>query len=532
MPTSADDTPDSPVKRALLSVSDKSGLVDFARALVAREVALLSTGGTAAALRAAGLPVTDVASATGFPEMLDGRVKTLHPKVHGGILARRDNEAHVEALTAHGIDAIDLVVVNLYPFAAAVAAGDDADACIENIDVGGPSLVRAAAKNHEFVTVVTDPADYQAVSEAIERGRGAADLELRRRLAAKAFAHCGAYDADIATWFAQQWGGPFAETQIVGGRLKQRMSYGENPHQRAALYATSTQRPGVAGAAQLQGKSLSFNNIRDADAALELVAEFERPAVAIVKHANPCGVALGDDLETAYRGALACDPMSAFGGVVAANRELDAATAQAIIAMRTDVAIAPTADEAARQLLAERKNLRLLVTGAMPDPAAPRIEMSAIAGGFLLQEGDSGRVAAADLRSVTRRSPSDAEIADLLFAWRVCKHVRSNAIVFAKVGATVGIGAGQMSRVDSVRVGAWKAREAARAAGEAASRTDGSVAASDAFFPFADGMLAALDAGATAVIQPGGALRDAEVIAAADERGAAMVFTGMRHFRH
>ena len=532
MATSAGNAPDSPVKRALFSVSDKSGLVDFARALVARDVVLLSTGGTAAALRAVDLPVIDVAQATGFPEMLDGRVKTLHPMVHGGILARRDDQAHVEALAAHGIDAIDLVVVNLYPFAATVAAGNDANTCIENIDVGGPSLIRGAAKNHDFVTVVTDPADYQAVSDELERGRGATGLELRRRLAAKAFAHSSAYDADIAAWFAQQSGEPFAETHVVGGRLKQRMSYGENPHQRAALYTTGVQRPGVAGAAQLQGKALSFNNIRDADAALELVAEFDRPAVAIIKHANPCGVALGDDLEAAYRKALACDPMSAFGGVVAANRELDAATAQAIIAMRTDVAIAPAANEAARQLLAERKNLRLLVTGAMPDPTAPRIEMSTIAGGFLLQEGDGGRVTAAGLRSVTQRSPSDAEIADLLFAWRVCKHVRSNAIVFANGGATVGIGAGQMSRVDSVRVGAWKAREAARAAGETGSRTAGSVAASDAFFPFADGMLAALDAGATAVIQPGGAMRDAEVIAAADDRGAAMVFTWMRHFRH
>ena len=532
MSASREGAADAPVRCALLSVSDKAGLIDFARALVGHQITLLSTGGTAAALREAGLPVVDVAERTGFPEMLDGRVKTLHPMIHGGILARRDNAAHVEVLAAHGIDTIELVAVNLYPFAATVAAGHGADTCIENIDIGGPSLIRAAAKNLDFVTVVTDPADYGAVAEALERGKGTTNLELRQRLAAKAFAHSSAYDADVAAWFAARQGEPFADPFVFGGRLKQRMSYGENPHQRAALYTTRNPRPGVAGATQLQGKGLSFNNVRDADAALELVAEFDRPAVAIVKHANPCGVALGDTLEVAYGKALACDSMSAFGGVVAGNREIDAATAQAIIGMRTDVVIGPQADDGARRVLAEKRNLRLLITGEMPDPTAPRVEVAAIAGGFLLQDGDGGRVSAGELRTATLRAPDDREVADLLFAWRVCKHVRSNAIVFAKDGATVGIGAGQMSRVDSVRVAAWKAREAAEAAGVSVSRTDGSVVASDAFFPFADGVLAALDAGATAVIQPGGAMRDQEVIAAVDERGAAMVFTGMRHFRH
>ncbi len=523
---------DTPIRRALISVSDKTGLTDFARFLADSGVEILSTGGSARAMREAGLPVTEVADHTGFPEMLDGRVKTLHPAIHGGILGVRGNAEHEAAMAAHAIAPIDLVVVNLYPFEQTVAAGADFATCIENIDIGGPALIRAAAKNHDAVTVVVDPEDYAHVIGEMRANGGATTPALRRHLAAAAYARTGAYDAAISGWFGGELGERFPRRIAVGGERRQTLRYGENPHQLAAFYVGGARRPGVATATQLQGKELSYNNLNDTDAAFELVAEFERPAVAIIKHANPCGVAEGDDLAAAHAQALRCDPVSAFGGIVAVNRPLDAAAAERIVQVFTEVVIAPDIDAAAREVLAAKKNLRVLVTGAMPDPAAAGMTLRALAGGWLVQNRDAGRVARESLKVVTRRAPSEQEMADLLFAFRVCKHVKSNAIVYARGGATVGVGAGQMSRVDSARIAAWKAREAAEAAGEAAPLTQGSVVASDAFFPFADGLLTAAEAGATAVIQPGGSVRDEEVIAAADDKGLAMVFTGMRHFRH
>jgi len=521
---------DLPVRRALLSVSDKTGLIEFARFLAGRGVALLSTGGSGKALADAGLPVQEVSDHTGFPEIMDGRVKTLHPKIHGGLLARRDKADHRAAMEVHGIAPIDLLVSNLYPFEATLAAGADEAACIENIDVGGPAMIRAAAKNHDFVAVVTAPGDYADVMGEMAAKDGAIGIEMRRRLAAAAFARTAAYDAAIAGWMNRAR--PLAPRLVLAGERRQMLRYGENPHQEAAFYATADKRPGVATARQLQGKELSYNNLNDTDAAYELVAEFDRPAVVIVKHANPCGVALGPDLATAYRRALACDPVSAFGGIVAVNRTLDAATAAAIAELFAEVVIAPEIDLPARRLLAAKKNLRVLEAGALPDPAAPGLSLKTLAGGFLAQSRDNGRVGRSDLKVVTKRAPGETEIADMLFAFAVAKHVKSNAIVYAKGEATVGIGAGQMSRVDSSRIAAWKAREAGERAGLAEAPTRGSAVASDAFFPFADGLLAAAEAGATAVIQPGGSVRDAEVIAAADEAGLAMAFTGMRHFRH
>ncbi len=528
------DAPLVPVRRVLMSVSDKTGLVGFARSLLEHKVEILSTGGSARSLREAGLAVTEVSEHTGFPEIMDGRVKTLHPKIHAGILARRDDEGHRAAMAAHRIAPIDLVVCNLYPFEATLASGADASTCIENIDIGGPAMVRSAAKNHDFVAVVTDPADYAAVIADMAANNGAISLALRRRLAAAAFAHTAAYDAAIAGWLAREQGESFPATVVVAGRRRQLLRYGENPHQAAALYAGGAARPGVAGAEQVQGKELSYNNLNDTNAAFELVAEFappdfDRPTAAIIKHANPCGVAMANTLAEAYRRALACDPVSAFGGIVAVNRALDADTAAEIGKLFAEVVIAPSIDPAARRILAEKKNLRLLVTGALPDAAAPGMIMASLAGGFLLQTRDNGRIDAGRLKVVTKRTPSAAEIADMIFAFRVAKHVKSNAIVYARDGATVGIGAGQMSRVDSARIAAWKAREAAGPDGRGAA---GSVVASDAFFPFSDGLMAAVEAGATAVIQPGGSMRDNEVIAAADAAGIAMVFTGMRHFRH
>ncbi|HTZ81019.1 MAG TPA: bifunctional phosphoribosylaminoimidazolecarboxamide formyltransferase/IMP cyclohydrolase [Stellaceae bacterium] len=521
-----------PVKRALLSVHDKTGLVPFAQALAARGIELISTGGTARALAEAGLKVIDVAVVTGFPEMLDGRVKTLHPAIHGGLLARRDRADHLETIARHGIAPIDLLVSNLYPFAATVARGAPFDECIENIDIGGPALIRGAAKNFDGVAVVTDPADYEAVLADLAANNGATSAALRRRLMALAFARTAAYDAAIGQWLAEQSGETFPAALAVSGQLKQRLRYGENPHQQAALYLGGAPRPGVASAEQIQGKELSYNNLNDTDAAFEAVAEFEQPAVAIIKHANPCGVAVGSALSEAYGKALACDPVSAYGGIVAVNRPLDPATAERIGKLFAEVVIAPAIEPAAREILAGKKALRVLVTGGIPDPAAPGVTLRSLAGGYLLQTRDNGWVRASDLKTVTKRAPSAAELADLLFAFRVCKHVKSNAIVYAKSGATVGIGAGQMSRVDSARIAAWKAAEAGKAAGLAASPAVGSVVASDAFFPFADGLLAAINAGATAVIQPGGSIRDNEVIAAADDAGVAMVVTGLRHFRH
>ena len=519
------------IRRALISVSDKSGLERLGRFLGAQGVEVLSTGGTATALRKAGVAVTDVSAHTGFPEMMDGRVKTLHPTIHGGLLGIRGNAAHETAMHTHKITPIDLLVVNLYPFEATVAKGAAFADCIENIDIGGPALIRSAAKNHDWVTVVVDPEDYDTVIAEMEAGNGAVGAMTRRRLAATAYARTAAYDAAIASWFAGQLGETFPHRATFAGTLKQSLRYGENPHQQAALYVGGQPRPGVANAQQVQGKELSFNNLNDTDAAFELAAEFSEPAAVIVKHANPCGVAIGADLNDAYAKALACDPVSAFGGIIAVNRGLDGATAAAIAKLFAEVIIAPSLDDEAKALLAAKKNLRVLVTGAMPDPRQAGMTLRSLAGGYLLQSRDD-RVFEDALNVVTKRAPTASEMADLRFAFAVCKHVKSNAIVYAKGGATVGLGAGQMSRVDSSRIAAWKCRETSEAAGEAVSRAMGSVVASDAFFPFADGLLAAADAGATAVIQPGGSVRDAEVIAAADEKGLAMVFTGMRHFRH
>ncbi len=524
------------ISRALLSVSDKTGLVDLARALAARGVELISTGGTARALREAGLEVKDVSDVTAFPEMMDGRVKTLHPKVHGGLLAVRDDPDHAAAMAEHDIGAIDLVVVNLYPFAGTVARGAARDEIIENIDIGGPSMVRSAAKNHRFVAICVDPADYPQLLNAFEADDGTTSLEFRKYLAAKAFAATAAYDSAIAQWFAfTDQGGIFPETLPLALKRGDELRYGENPHQKAALYLPAGPHGrGIAQAGQVQGKALSYNNFNDADAALELACEFRDggPACVIVKHANPCGVATGASLAEAYEAAFACDTVSAFGGIIAVNRPIDESAAEAMTRIFTEVVIAPDADEAARAIFARKKNLRLLLTGELPDPARPGLILKSIAGGYLLQSRDNGSVGRDQLRVVTRRQPTERELADCLFAWTVAKHVKSNAIVYAKDGATAGIGAGQMNRLESARIAAWKARDAAEKAGWPEARTMGSAVASDAFFPFADGLLAAVEAGATAVIQPGGSIRDDEVIAAADEAGLAMVFTGMRHFRH
>lgn len=521
-----------PIRRALISVSDKTGIIAFADGLVQRGVALISTGGTAQALTQAGLPITEVATVTGFPEMLDGRVKTLHPTIHAALLARRDRPDHLAALADKRIAPIDLVVCNLYPFARTVAAGAGSAACVESIDVGGVALIRAAAKNHDAVTVVTDPADYQAVLAEIASKDGAVEPATRRTLARKAFALTAAYDAAIAEWMAREEGVSFPETAVITGQLMQRLRYGENPHQAAAFYRTGERRPGVATASQIQGRELSYNNYADADAALELVAEFSGPAVAIVKHANPCGVALGENLREAWEKALACDPISAYGGVVALNRSLDVASAEAIARLFIEVVIAPEAEAAAVELLARRAALRLLVTGGMPDAAAPGKSFRSLSGGLLVQECDRRFVARDELRIVTRRAPSEVELTELLFADKVVKHIKSNAIVFARNGATVGIGAGQMNRVDSVKIAAARAAEATKAAGLPQSSTVGAVVASDAFLPFADSIAAVIEAGGTAVMQPGGSIRDKDVIAAADAAGIAMVFSGTRHFRH
>jgi phosphoribosylaminoimidazolecarboxamide formyltransferase / IMP cyclohydrolase len=519
-----------PIRRALVSVSDKTGLVDFAHGLASAGVEILSTGGSARALREADLVAKEVSEHTGFPEILDGRVKTLVPQIHAGILGRRDVPEHIAQMEKHGIAPIDLVVVNLYPFEDTVARGAGFEACVENIDIGGPALIRAAAKNHDFVAVVTEPEQYRAVLEEIAR-HGGTTLKLRRWLAASAYSRTAAYDAAIAEWFAAQENEAFPNRITVSGTLRQRLRYGENPHQHAAFYLTGY-RPGVATARQVQGKELSYNNLNDTDAAFECVAEFDAPAVVIVKHATPCGVAVAASLAEAWEKAFRCDPISPFGGIVAVNRPLDAAAAEAIAAILTEVIIAPAAEPAAVTAVARRKNLRLLLTGGMPDPIAPGITFRSLSGGFLAQTRDSGRVDVGSLRVVTQRAPTETELADLLFAFRVCKHVKSNAIVYAKDGATVGIGAGQMSRVDAAKMGALKSAEAAKEAGVAEPLTRGSVVASDAFFPFPDGLEAVIEAGATAVIQPGGSVRDSEVIAAADRAGIAMVFTGMRHFRH
>jgi phosphoribosylaminoimidazolecarboxamide formyltransferase / IMP cyclohydrolase len=526
---------DGAIRRALISVSDKTGLIDLAKALHVQGVEILSTGGTAKTLKNAGLAVKDVSEHTSFPEMMDGRLKTLHPKVHGGLLAIRGNPEHEAAAAAHGIAPIDLLVVNLYPFEATVAKGAAFDDCIENIDIGGPAMIRAAAKNHPGVTVLVDPEDYGRVLDDMRRNRGATTLEFRKFLAAKAYARTAAYDAAISGWFAETLGETAPAWRAFGGRLVQELRYGENPHQRAAFYRSSERRPGVATAVQHQGKALSYNNLNDTDAAFELVAEFDpnaSPAVAIIKHANPCGVALGSTLAEAWRQALRCDPVSAFGGIIALNGTIDGETAREVSGIFTEVLIAPDVTDEAKAVFAEKRNLRLLTTGGLPDPRAQGLTFRSLAGGFLVQSRDNAIAEDLALTVVTRRAPTPRELEDLKFAFKVAKHVKSNAIVYARDGATAGIGAGQMSRVDSARIAALKAAEAAKAAGETEPLTRGSVVASDAFFPFADGLLAAAEAGATAVIQPGGSVRDDEVIKAADEAGLAMVFTGTRHFRH
>lgn len=524
-----------PIRRALLSVSNKSGLADFARQLASRGVELISTGGTKAALADIGLAVRDVSDLTGFPEVMGGRVKTLHPKVHGGLLAVRGDEAHQEAAETHGIAPIDLLVVNLYPFEATVARGSDYAACIENIDVGGPAMVRAAAKNHGDVTVVIDPEDYGTVLVEMATHKGATSLALRQRLAAKAFARTAVYDAAISNWLAETLNDPAPPFRAIGGQLIEALRYGENPHQAAAFYRTAEARFGVASARQIQGKQLSYNNINDTDAAYECVAEFDpgrTAACAIIKHANPCGVAEGASLVEAYKKALLCDPVSAFGGVVAVNRTLDAEAARAITKIFTEVIIAPDATEEAIGIVKAKKNLRLLLAGGLPDPRTSGLLVKSVAGGMLAQSRDNAVVDDMKLETVTKRAPTEAELADLIFAYRVVKHVKSNTIVFAKARATVGIGAGQMSRVDAASIAARKAEDAALEADLPAPLTTDSVVASDAFFPFADGLLATVIAGATAVIQPGGSVNDEEVIKAANDHNVAMVFTGMRHFRH
>jgi len=524
-----------PVRRALISVSDKAGLAELATGLAAMKVELVSTGGTAKAIAAAGIAARDVSDLTGFPEIMDGRVKTLHPAVHGGLLAIRDDAGHAAAMQAHGIGAIDLAIINLYPFEEVRRAGGDYPTTVENIDIGGPAMLRAAAKNHAYVAIVTDPADYGALLTALRAHGGALPYSFRQELAGKAFARVAAYDAAISGWFAETLAIPQPDWRAFGGRLHSVMRYGENPHQTAGFYVTGSQRPGVASARQIQGKQLSYNNINDTDAAFELVSEFDparTAAVAIIKHANPCGIAEGASLREAYLKALACDPVSAFGGIVALNRTLDAEAAEEIVKIFTEVIIAPAASDEAQAIVAAKKNLRLLVTGGLADPRARELTVKSVAGGLLVQDRDAANVDDMELTVVTKRAPTEAEMADLRFAFRVAKHVKSNAIVYVKDGATVGVGAGQMSRVDSSRIAARKALDAAEAAGLAEPLTKGSVVASDAFFPFADGLLAAVEAGATAVIQPGGSMRDDEVIAAADAHGIAMVVTGMRHFRH
>ncbi len=521
-----------PIRRALLSVSDKTGLVDLGRALAARGVELLSTGGTATALRDAGLAVRDVSEATGFPEMMDGRVKTLHPAVHGGILAVRTDAGHVAAMQDHGIGAIDLVVVNLYPFEETVARGAGRAETIENIDIGGPAMIRSAAKNHAFVSVVVDVADYDVLLAELDANGGATTPGFRQELSLTAFSRTAAYDTAVSSWMARDAGQAAPRRASFTGTLRQALRYGENPHQRAAFYTDGSARAGVATARQVQGKDLSWNNINDTDAAFELVAEFggDTPACVIVKHANPCGVARGTTLAEAYVRAFDCDRTSAFGGIIALNQPLDAATATAITGVFSEVIIAPGASPEAMEIVAAKKNLRLLLTDGLPDVTTPAASLRQVAGGLLVQDRDIGQPGA--LTVVTKVAPTDAQIADLRFAWIVAKHVKSNAIVYARGGATVGIGAGQMSRIDSTHIAAGKARDMASALGLTEPPTQGSVVASDAFFPFADGLIAAAQAGATAIIQPGGSIRDAEVIAAADARGIAMVFTAMRHFRH
>ncbi|MDR3325811.1 MAG: bifunctional phosphoribosylaminoimidazolecarboxamide formyltransferase/IMP cyclohydrolase [Rhodospirillaceae bacterium] len=520
------------IRRALISVSDKTNLIYFAKFLIKKNVELLSTGGSAKTLRDAGLSVIEVSDHTGLPEMFDGRVKTLNHKIHGGILNIRDNSQHKIDMIKHDISQIDLVIVNLYPFEKTITKNSTFENCVENIDIGGSALIRAAAKNHQYVAVVVDISDYQEVIDAMIEGKGSTTLELRYRLATTAYAHTSAYDSMISKWFSDRVNDSFPRRITISAKLKQTLRYGENPHQDAALYLSTSSRPGVANSKQLQGKELSFNNINDTDTAFELVSEFNSPAVAIIKHANPCGVAIGHNLLEAYDKALACDPISAFGGIVALNRPIDLITAEKIIESFTEVVIAPEINEIAQITFAKKKNLRLLVTGSLPDPNEKTLTIRTISGGYLLQSRDSGSTTMVNLKIVTKRQPTQQELNDLLFAFRVCKYVKSNAIVYAKYGVTVGIGAGQMSRVDSSHIATWKSNEKIKKSGLDKSEIIDSVVASDAFFPFVDALLVAIKAGVTAVIQPGGSMHDAEIIAFANDANLTMAFTGIRHFRH
>lgn len=521
------------IVRALISVSDKSGLIGLAKELAALNIEILSTGGSAEKLRDAGIPVKEVGDYTGFPEMMDGRVKTLHPKIHGGLLQVRTNDKHQEQAKEHDIAPIDLVIVNLYPFRETVARGADFETCIENIDIGGPAMVRSAAKNHTFVTIITDSAQYDELLDELKAHDGGTSLDFRKRCAAAAYAHTASYDSAVSGWFAKQLGQDYPDTITVSAQLRQSLRYGENPHQTAAFYVNDMSRSGVSTAIQVQGKELSYNNINDTDAAFELVSAFtDSPAIAIIKHANPCGVAMGPDLLTAYHRALACDSVSAFGGIIACNRPLDGKTAAEITKIFSEVIIAPDMDDEAKAIVAAKKNLRVLLTRTMPDPYAQGTFFKSVSGGFLMQSRDNQILDKAQLKCVTKRQPTEAEMADMIFAFTVGKHVKSNTIVYAKDLATVGIGAGQMSRVDSARIAARKAEDAAKALGLSEPLTKGCAAASDAFFPFADGLLSAIEAGATCVIQPGGSIRDEEVIKAADDNGICMVLTGIRHFYH
>jgi phosphoribosylaminoimidazolecarboxamide formyltransferase/IMP cyclohydrolase len=526
---------ENPIRRALLSVSDKTGLIKLGLELNKFGVEILSTGGSAKALSDAGISVKEVSSHTDFPEMMDGRVKTLHPKIHGGILALRDKDQHQQAMSEHDIAPIDLVVINLYPFEQTVESGADSDTIIENIDIGGPAMIRSAAKNHAFVTVVVEPADYDDLIRDMNENNGATSFATRKKLAAKAYTKTGSYDTAISNWFQSQLGNSQPDTLLISATKQQALRYGENPHQSATFYKTrGNERNGVANAEQIQGKELSYNNLNDTDAAFELVSEFDEniAIVAIIKHANPCGVARGENLTQAYKKALACDPISAFGGIVATNQHLDETTAIEIIKVFTEVVIAPSICDKAKAILATKKNIRVLETSGMAGSCVGGTSVKSIAGGFLVQDSDAGKVSESELKVVSKRQPSKQEMEDMLFAFLVSKHVKSNAIVYVRDGMTVGVGAGQMNRRDSSRIAAMRGGEAAEIAGESVSFTEGSVVASDAFFPFADGLLAAAEAGATAVIQPGGSMRDDEVIKAADEAGLAMVLTGMRHFRH
>lgn len=522
----------APISRALISVSDKSGLIDFAKFLQSLNIDLISTGGTAEYLSSEGLEVKEVSQLTNFPEMLDGRVKTLHPLIHGGLLGIRENKIHQEEMAKNGVIQIDMLIVNLYPFEEKVQSGASMKECIENIDIGGPAMIRSAAKNFNDIVVVTNPSDYGRVIDEMRNNKGSISQIMKKKLASKAFSLTAYYDGKISSWFHKKDENSFPDFLSLSAIKSKNLRYGENPHQDAALYITDTNEGGISNATQLQGKELSYNNYNDTDAALELIKEFEDPAVAIIKHANPCGVAISQNLSDAYSKALKCDSVSAFGGVIAVNREVSGQLALMILDVFTEVIIAPGYSLEARSLFSKKKNLRLLMIDGENKITTNEKQIRPISGGFLIQNKDDHKLLRNDLDIVTKKTPSDSQVKDMLFAFKVAKHVKSNAIIYAKDGSTVGIGAGQMSRVDSSRIAADKAKDAALKAGESKTLTIDSVVASDAFFPFPDGLIAAIEAGASAVIQPGGSIRDKDVIEAANNRNITMAFTGIRHFKH